>query len=376
VQTLVEAPLMRTLLMALCLLAIVHVNAAAGTSTYTTSTGVTYTSDDARQAVDAVLRIPTDHSFFLFLESYPAGQLPAWDAIAHYVGPKQLPNGKLVYDVALSDRYSAETQDLAHARHFVAVALVSAELMAVMDAGRAGKKWKSLFVSAAAADAKLPSNAFDRYTNRHALVVHLADSQTDVYASIGAYTAIIDSAGNPLTEHINYSSGLIGAARLGVGSARVSELFEYPDGLKTPVAQAFVSDWFKHFSAVLPTAEWRSYLASQRSLLAVTPSSDLASGEVRFDQAIYELSRRLDADVALSFGVGLESAETRYSASVIRHADEDRQLRDVLSRTDSLDASIPGLQDMRARLAALPSGDWSGIKSVSSEIIHAILSGP
>jgi hypothetical protein len=146
--------------------------------------------------------------------------------------------------------------------------------------------------------------------------------------------------------------------------------------LKTPVAQAFVSDWFKHFSAVLPTPEWRSYLVSQRSLLVVTPSSDLASGEVRFDQAIYELSRRLDADVALSFGVGLEAAETRYSASVIRHADEDRQLRDVLARTDSLDASIPGMQDMRARLAALPSGDWSEITSDSSEIIHAILSGP
>jgi hypothetical protein len=111
-------------------------------------------------------------------------------------------------------------------------------------------------------------------------------------------------------------------------------------------------------------------------LLVVTSSSDFASDQRRFDQVVNELSRRLDGDVALSFGVGLEAAETRYSATVIRHADEDSQLRDVLSRTDSLDATIPGLADMRARLAALPSGDWSEITSVSSEIIHAILSGP
>jgi hypothetical protein len=367
---------MRTLLMSLCLIAFVPAFAAADTLTYTTSSGVTYTSDDVRQAVDAVLRIPTDNTFILLSETYSANQLPAWDAIAHYEGPKKLPDGRTAYAVAMSDRYTAEVQDLPHARHAVAVAVASAEFMAVMDAGRAGKKWKALFDRATDSDAKLPKTVFDRYTNRHALVAHLADSQTIVYASIGGGLVIVDAAGSPLTETIDYSNGLLGAARLGVGAARVSELLENPDGLKTPAAQAFVSDWFKQFSAILPTSELRSYLASQRSLLVVTSSSDFASDQRRFDQVVNELSRRLDGDVALSFGVGLEAAETRYSATVIRHADEDSQLRDVLSRTDSLDATIPGLADMRARLAALPSGDWSEITSVSSEIIHAILSGP
>jgi hypothetical protein len=267
-------------------------------------------------------------------------------------------------------------QDLPHARHAVAVAVSSAEFLAVMDAGRAGRKWKSLFDRAAAADGKLPSTVFDRYANRHALVAHLADSQTIVYASIGGGTVIVDTAGSPLTEHIDYRSGLIGAARLGVGGARVSELFENPDGLKTPAAQAFVSDWFKHFSAVLPSDEWRTLLASQRSLLAVTPTADLASNQRRFDQAIDKLSRSLDVDVALSFSVGFNAAATRYSATVIRHVDEDSQLRYVLARTDSLDATLPGLKELRARLAAFRSGDWSEITSVSSEIIHALLSGP
>ena len=49
---------------------------------------------------------------------------------------------------------------------------------------------------------------------------------------------------------------------------------------------------------------------------------------------------------------------------------------EALARTDSLDATLPGLGDMRSRLAALPSGDWSEITTVSSEIIHAVLSGP
>jgi hypothetical protein len=374
-RTLVEDLRMRTLLLSICLIALVHANAAADGSTYKTSTGVTYTADDTRQAVNAVLRIPTDHSFSLFLETYPANQLPAWDAIAHYVGPKHLPNGRFVYDVALSDRYSAELQDIPHARHAVAVALVSAEFMAVMDAGRAGRKWKSLFGHAAATDAKLPSSVFDRYTNRHALVAHLADSQTILYSSIGGGTVMLDSAGNPLTEHINYSSGLIGAARLGVGSSRVSELFENPDGLKTAAAQAFINDWFKHFSAVLPPGESRSILASQRSLLVVTPTADLASNQRRFDQAINELLNGLDINVALAFGIGHNAAAARYSATVIRNTNEDGQLRYVIARTDTLDATIPRMQDMRARLGALSSGDWSEITSVSSEIIHAILSG-
>lgn len=367
---------MRTLFASVCLLVLLRATAAADASTYRTSTGISYSAADALQAVQAVLRVPTDDGIIVLTETYPANQLPTWDPIAHYEGPKQLPDGRIAYAIVLSDRYSVAMQDLAHARHAVAVAVASAEFMAVMDAGRAGSKWKSLFDRAAAADAKLAPTVHDRYDNRHALVAQLADSQTVVYASIGGGTVIVDSAGSPLTETIDYGSGLIGAARLGVGDARVIELLENPDGLQKPAAQAFVSDWFKHFASILPTEQMRTFLKAQRSLLVVTPTADLGANQRRFDQAISSLTQGMDTDVALSFGVGLEVSEARYNATVIRHGDEDNELRDVIGRTDALDATLPGLKETRVRLAALPAGDWAEITSLSSAMIRSILSGP
>ena len=76
-----------------------------------------------------------------------------------------------------------------------------------------------------------------------------------------------------------------------------------------------------------------------------------------------------------SFGVGLESAEVRYNATVIRHDDEDNRLRIGIAHTDSLDATLPGLQELRLELVNLPAGDWTHITSVSSKIIRSILGG-
>ena len=67
-----------------------------------TSNGYTYTAADARLAISGYQRLFTDHSFTLITEMAAANEMPPWDPVAHYVGPKRLPNGVLAYDLWLT----------------------------------------------------------------------------------------------------------------------------------------------------------------------------------------------------------------------------------------------------------------------------------
>ncbi|HXW77379.1 MAG TPA: hypothetical protein VEJ20_08225, partial [Candidatus Eremiobacteraceae bacterium] len=297
-------------LVSLCLIA-AQGRPALADATTTTANGATYTDADAQQAVQAVLDSNNNHAFLLGLLSAPTAEMPTWAPIAYYAGPQKIPDGRTAYVVYIADKYQGSIGDLANQDHVVAAAIASAVFLAVMDAGLAGTQWKTWYDQAAAQDQEAGASAADPYAHRRALVANLADTQTVVYQSIGAGAPISDRAGNPLTEPIDYGTGLIGDARLGVGAARLTDLFDYPDALKERSTQTFIDDWFAHFSAVLSTADLRATLAQQRQLFVYGPTSDFQSAEKTFVAATLPLMNSLNTDERQSLFLGLTVSETR-----------------------------------------------------------------
>ena len=333
-----------------------------------------YSASDVAQLVQAVIGIPTNHNFLNALEVSPADKLPAWDPIAHYAGPQQLPDGRTAYFILVNEKYSDALHHVASADHSIASAIASAVMLAAMDAGIAGTKWKSLYDAAAASDAVLPAGASDGYAHRHALANPLADTQTSVYASFGD-APIADPAGNPLTEKLIYGLNPLGLARLGIGAARILEISEYADIMKQQAAQDFEDDWFANFRSTLTTDSDRAELDGLRPLLRPDSPAVHVADQDRFTAGLLKLENALPQASRDAFYVGLQASEIRYNATVIRHVDEDGALRVGLAATSSLDGTLPGLADLRARLAAVPSGDWTTITSLSDQIVHRIVTG-
>jgi hypothetical protein len=331
-----------------------------------------YAASDVAQLVQAVIGIPSNHAFLDVLEVSPAEKLPAWDSIAHYAGAQQLPDGRTAYFILVNEKYSTALHDVAHADHSVATAIASAVMLAAMDGGIAGSKWKSLYDAAAAADALLDSNTPDRSANRHALADHLADAQTTVYASIGD-APIGDASGYPLTEKLQYGQDPLGLARLGIGAARILELSENLDIMKQQASQDFEDDWFAGFRPVLANADSRTEFDALRPLLRPDSPDVHVADQDHFSSGLLRLVNALPDKSKGAFFVGLQASEIRYNATVIRHVEEDGALRKGLLDSPGLDGTLPGLAGLRARLAAVPSGDWATITSISNQIIRSIL---
>lgn len=95
----------------------------------------------------------------ILLETRPASAMPVWDPLVYYVGvgaDRQQPFRPVVWTVA-------ETKSKGYEH-----ALLRAYVMAVMDTGEAGPKFKRAYDVAAGADQALPAAAPDPYRYRHA----------------------------------------------------------------------------------------------------------------------------------------------------------------------------------------------------------------
>jgi hypothetical protein len=345
------------------------------TSIASAASATGYSDAEVREADRAVLSIPTSPTFNLALDPTPASDMPAWDPIAHYVGRQSLPEGIVVYAVLVDERYRDAITDLPHAARAVQIAIASAAFLAVMDSGQAGSAWMARYSQAADADSQLAASVSDRYANRHALVRTLAETQTNVYSSIGgAGSPSMDDFGNPLTEPIDYGNGLLRFARLGAAGSRLVELLEYAPALQEPFSQTFVDKWFSEFSDVLPS-DRRAQLAQLRPLF-VNPSTDnIHAREVQFNSAILSLLGSLPSDESSAWGIGYDANEIRYNADRFKSADEDYKLRTLLSRYSDLDADVPHLAALRQQIGALQPGDWTTIAKVAGQIVDLIVKG-
>jgi hypothetical protein len=333
-----------------------------------------YTAADVQDLVRAVLRIPIDHEFTLGLQMAAPSALPAWDPIAHYAGPTQMPDGQTAYVVLVSDRYERELKNLARANRSIGAAVLSAVFLATMDAGRAGPKWKALYDRAATADSSMDPNVTDRYRNRHILVEKLATSQTALYAQIvPTDTPSMDEFGLPLSEPIDYGTGLVGLARLGIGADRLIELFEYPGALQETSTQKFIGQWFERFGAVLPSDQLRARLSALRPLFTLSAPQEQITHEHSFVRNLLALVHSLPAADVEAFGIGYDASEIRYNALALKNGEEDASLRELLFASTVLDSSFPSLSEARAELASAKPGEWPEIARLAGWIVTILL---
>jgi hypothetical protein len=345
--------------------------ADATTTLFQTSNGYGYTEQDARQAIAGYFRMASDHSFSEVTELVPSAEMPAWDKVAHYVGPKQLPNGELGYVVWLNDRYESALNNLSGVDPAIASQIIGAMLMAAMDGRLAGPKWKSFFDDATRRDLELAPQITDRSRNRHALVAKLAANRSDFEAL--RPSGVVGLSGNDLTSTIAYTPGLVGVAQVGIAIARITELMDDQQALAEPLSQQFIDTCFSHFAAMLPH-EARASLAKQRRLLVVDASFDRVTNSKAFSRQMAALVSGLPRAQAEAFLVGSYAEQVNYNATVSRQEPLDTTFRSAIAQTAVLDDSLPTLAAMRQRLAALQTDDWADIKKQSAAMVHYILS--
>lgn len=96
----------------------------------------------------------------IVLETRPSSAMPPWDPLVYYAGTgvdKHQPFRPIVWTIA-----DKKSKGYEHA-------LLRAYVMAVMDIGEAGPKFKRAYEIAAGEDQALPSDAADPYRYRHAV---------------------------------------------------------------------------------------------------------------------------------------------------------------------------------------------------------------
>ena len=177
----------------------------------------------------------------------------------------------------------------------------------------------------------------------------------------------------PITEPIDYGSGLIADARTGIAADRLGELFEHPGALSQHSTAKFIDAWFKQFGSLLPDDRSRMELDSLRPLFANVDDSTLMKNEATFAHAMDTLSNRLPGLREEAFGVGYDASEIRYNALAIRSANEDSILRKLIASSAGLDNDVPGLGDLRAQLAAVKAGDWQAEADIAGRIVDKII---
>ncbi|MBC5810233.1 MAG: hypothetical protein GIW95_05165 [Candidatus Eremiobacteraeota bacterium] len=113
------------------------------------------------RAVDAVDKSP---AIVLQIDAKTAADMPAYDPAIHYAGLAHV-KGKKTGLIWMDPSAFAPPMNDAKVRLYR-----GAMMLAVMDYGFAGAKWKAIYDVAARADAALGDDASDRYRSRHAIV--------------------------------------------------------------------------------------------------------------------------------------------------------------------------------------------------------------
>lgn len=352
----------------------------ASLTNVTASAGMVVESNDAQntpaetqEAIKGYHRVFTDHNFTLLTEVTPSKEMPSWDPVAHFVGERRLPNGKVAYVLWLSDQYRGAMDDLKATDPAIAKQIVGATLMVAMDSGLAGPKWRSRFRGAARKDEALPPNVADRFLNRHALVAPLAQDRS-IYGAAQPPKGIVGLTGNNLTAPIRYARGLLGYSQAGIGAARITELMDDPRALAEPMAQRFIDDWFSHVGAMLPTERAKAYLRQQRNLLVVDASFDPKRNGQAFGQAMQSVASEFTPKQTAAFVLGVDAEQSYYNAALSHRTDIDSMFRKSIAQNDALDAALPKLAAMRQRLGALSSSSWMAIANESAAMVGYILS--
>ena len=157
-------------------LALVLVTAGGANAQPTPGAGGTAPAEitryDVGQLLQAIDLAPKSSKIKLQIVTKPAAEMPAYDQIYWYAGITTEGDQKVARiwkNATLAAHPSVESNDR----------LDDAKMLAVMDYGFAGAKWKALYDSVTQSDAALGQSTTDRYRNRHALIKTIQDFIAD-----------------------------------------------------------------------------------------------------------------------------------------------------------------------------------------------------
>jgi len=139
-----------------------------------TNTGIgtmEITRYDVGRLLQAIDSAPKSPLIKLEIVVKPAAEMPIYDSLFWYAGITTESDKKIarIWKSAALTRASVESNDR----------LEDAKMLAVMDYGFAGAKWKAFYDDVARSDAALGQSATDRYKNRHALIKTIQDFIAD-----------------------------------------------------------------------------------------------------------------------------------------------------------------------------------------------------
>jgi len=166
---------------------------------------------------------------------------------------------------------------------------------------------------------------------------------------------------------IAYAQGLRGDAQLGVALATLAELSEVPRMLAQPDAQGFVDATFARLIETLPADATR--LQALRADFAVGPEIDRLFRPGGAISKLAAFKRDLDRTTLRAVIVGQFSAQIAFNATVYRDVKLSNTFRSDVEAFDEVDASVPGLETLRAALRRPGASDWPALNAAASALV-------
>ncbi len=171
--------------------------------------------------------------------------------------------------------------------------------------------------------------------------------------------------------HIAYAQGRRGDAQLGVAVATLMELSEVPRMLAQPDAQHFVDETFVRLIETSPVDATR--LQALRADFAVGPEIDRLYRSGGAIEKLIAVQRHLDQGTLRALLVGQLSAQLAFNADVYRDVKFSNTFRSQVERFDDADASVPGLDRLRAALRVPAAKDWPRINAAAGAIVERLV---
>lgn len=174
---------------------------------------------------------------------------------------------------------------------------------------------------------------------------------------------------------IDFSDAPLADTRIGVAIAAMDELADAPALLARSSSQRFIDDAFARIAQTAPAdVGLGAHLVRWRAALRV--------GERPFDReaayaAVGELSKSLLRAVGSPrdklIALGILAEQTSYNARVLRDPAVDGGDRAAIGANDAADGLVPGLRDLRERVATLGYKEWSDVADGAQKIVAALL---
>lgn len=166
------------------------------------------------------------------------------------------------------------------------------------------------------------------------------------------------------------------AGRLGYDTYEVANLIAAPAVLFGSDAQRFLDATFAEIDARADATLRARFRAIREQLRSSPTTFDPAEASRSYLAADHDLVATLDAPEFGAYELGSFVATIAFNARVLREDATDVDFRRGVGSRTALDASVPGIADARAKLAADAPGAWDAIATDATALATLIVGGP